>query len=347
MIARGTIAVLVIAGCGRIHFQLLGDAGEPPSGVISIAGSDTAANVDGPGLQARFTNPVNLEFGPGGLLYVVDYGNDSLKAIDADFNVTTVVPGVDYYPFGIAGNDSVLYLQTDADASNVLDSPIYRVELGTASLTQLAIGFGNSRGLAILADGTIVCSDNGQNVLRRLDPATGGATVLAGSLNNHGWQDGVGAGAQFYTPYDLVVMSDQTIVVADRNNHRLRRVALDGTVTTIAGDGTNGSIDGIGLAASFSEPQSLALDAAGNVYIGDQGSKTIRRLSPDGRVVTVAGMPYMPGHTDALDPLAAQFYNLEGITVRGRYLYVADGTGGAPTVPSDWIRRVDLASVVP
>jgi sugar lactone lactonase YvrE len=344
------LALVVIAGCGRIHFEPLGDAAldaaGPPSGVITIAGSAMPGNADGPGLQARFHNPVNLDFGPGGLLYVMDYDNTSIRAIAPDFTVSTIAI-VNSEPFGVVGSDSDLYIEDDLDPTGTKSSPLLHVDVGTGTLTQLAIGFGEARGLGLLADGTIVFSDVFDHVIRRLDPATRNVTVLAGTLGTAGWQDGVGTSARFRNPYDLVVLPDQTIVVADQGNERLRQVALDGTVTTIAGDGTASSIDGIGLAASFYDPQSLALDAAGNFYIGDSSSFVIRRMSPDGRVVTVAGMKGVTGHRDAADPLAAQFYNLEGMTLRGRYLYVADGNADVSTVPSHFIRRIDLASLVP
>jgi streptogramin lyase len=314
--------------------------------VITIAGSGVAGYVDGPGAQALFSNPVNIEAGPGGLMYVVDYGNDAIRGISADFTVSTWVNGIQFSPFGIAGTDSVLYIELDNDAVSAT-SAICRVELQTGRLTTLATGFKQARGLGLLADGTIAFSDNLEHVIRRLDPTTGTVTPIAGTLNMAGFQDGVGTGAKFNIPYDVVVLPDQSLVVADIVNLRLRHVQLDGTVTTIAGNSTNATIDGVGLAASFEGPKSLAIDDAGNIYIGDDVAEVIRRMSPDGRVVTVAGMAGTHGWRDSLDPLQAQFYHLEGIALHGRYLYVADGNSDLPQVPADRIRRVDLASLVP
>jgi hypothetical protein len=350
-----TLAVLALAaGCGRIGFALVGDsaagdgtdAADPPSGVITIAGSGVAGDVDGPGAQALFANPVNLDFGPGGLLYVIDYRNDALRAISPDFTVSTAVPAIQFAPFSIVGSDTALYVGTDALPTGSV-SAISRVDLGAGSLVIIAQGFSQARGLGLLADGTIVFSDTKDHVIRLLDPTTGTVTPLAGMLGTPGYQDNVGALAAFNVPYDLVVLPDQSIVVGDANNHRLRRVRLDGTVTTVAGDGVARTKDGIGLAASFDQPKSLALDDAGNIYVGDDVAAVIRRLSPDGRVVTVAGTVDTHGFRDALDPLQAQFYHLEGITVRGRYLYVADGDTEIQSLPADRIRRVDLQSVPP
>jgi streptogramin lyase len=314
--------------------------------VITIAGSGVSGNADGPGAQALFANPVNLDFGPGGILYVMDYRNDAMRAIAPDFTVSTAVSMIKYAPFGIVGTDSVLYAGTDTDPATT-SSAVWRVDLQTSSLVMLANGFGQARGLGLLADGTLVFSDVVDHVLRHLDPTTGTVTLLAGMVGTAGWQDNVGALATFNVPYDMVVLPDQSIVVADTNNHRLRGVRLDGTVTTVAGDGADRTKDGVGLTASFEQPKSLALDAAGNIYIGDDNAAVVRRLSPDGRVVTVAGTVDTHGFQDALDPLQAQFFHLEGITVHGRYLYVADGDVDNTTIPSDRIRRVDLQSLPP
>ena len=343
------IASLLVA-CGRIDFDsvpvAVADAADPLSGVITIAGSGVAGDVDGPGAQALFSNPVNVEAGPGGLLYVVDFSNDAIRTISADFTVSTAVANIKFAPFGIAASDTTLYVEVDADqATN--SSVISRVDLATGSLTTLASGFTQARGLGVLADGTLVFADNLEHVVRRLDPATGAVTPIAGTLNMAGYRNGVGAGAQFDIPYDIVVLADQSFIVADTANHVLRRVQLDGTVTTYAGTGNDANIDGVGLAASFMAPKSLALDDAGNNYIGDDVAADIRRMSPDGRVVTVAGTVGTHGWRDALDPLQAEFYHLEGIAAHGRYLYVADGNTDLPTVPSDRIRRVDLNSLAP
>jgi hypothetical protein len=337
-----------VIGCGRIGFSPLPDATEPPSGVITIAGGSTCGSADGPGAQAEFCDPVNLAFGPSDLLYINDFANDAVRTLDTNdpsFTVSTAAH-VTYKPFGIAGTTAELYVETDFNSAMQAISSIVRVDLAAPNATVLASNFGTARGLVVLPDGTIAFSDNVQEVVRHLDPGTGVVTPIAGQLGVAGYQNGVGAAALFREPYGLALLPDGTIAVADIDNHRIRRVALDGTVTTIAGDGTVGTVDGIGLAARLAFPKSLAVDAVGNLYVGDDGAFVIRRISPAGMVTTIAGTVNTRGFADALDPLQAQFHGLEGITVRGRYLYVADGADGMP-VAFHRIRRVDLASVPP
>src|SRR5438128_1318197 len=100
MVTRLAACAIAAIGCGRIDFAGLdaaaatGDAAvdadtTPLSGVITIAGGGGSGSADGPGSQATFSNPVNLDFGPGGALFVMDYFNDEIRAIAPDLTVST------------------------------------------------------------------------------------------------------------------------------------------------------------------------------------------------------------------------------------------------------------------
>jgi len=128
--------------------------------------------------------------------------------------------------------------------------------------------------------------------------------------------DGAGALARFAAPYGLARLADGRILVADLFNNRIRAVALDGTVTTFAG---SGAADGDAASATFSAPQDVAVDAAGNVYVADLQNFVVRRIAPDGTVSTLAG-DGTGGWLDAGDLRAAQLHGLEGLDVS------ADGT---------------------
>ena len=90
-------------------------------------------------------------------------------------------------------------------------------------------------------------------------------------------------------PCGLALAADKTLYVADTGNHRIVRRAVDGTLTTLAGDGTRGDTNGPPHKARFAHPCGLAIDAEGNLYVADCGNNRIRRVSPDGYVTTVAG----------------------------------------------------------
>lgn len=134
--------------------------------------------------------------------------------------------------------------------------------------------------------------DQGGNRLRVLDMATQTVGTVAGD-GTAGYQDGPAAAARFALPRGLAVAADDTIYVSDRDNVRIRVVAPDGTVSTLAGSGTKAYAEGTGAAASFNGPTGLAIDAAGALYVADYYNHRIRRVGtqgPDlGVVTTLAG----------------------------------------------------------
>jgi sugar lactone lactonase YvrE len=146
--------------------------------------------------------------------------------------------------------------------------------------------------------------------------------VLSGN-GQPGFADGPAAEAAFQYPYAVAADAAGTVYVADYRNHRIRKVAPDGTVSTLAGSGTAGYAEGQGAAAQFSSPRGLAIDAAGNLYVVDTGNARIRRVTPDGTVSTLAGN----GTAGFFDGPAeeAQFNDPRGIAVDPDGLvYVAD-----------------------
>ena len=122
----------------------------------------------------------------------------------------------------------------------------------------------------------------------------GGVRTLAGTPGLWGFRDGSGEHARFggwprNGALGLTVDRDGSVVVADRWNHAIRRVALDGTVTTIAGGSGVGLEDGPGETARFNSPRAVAVDADGSIYVADADNHRIRKITPDGVVSTIAG----------------------------------------------------------
>ena len=195
-------------------------------------------------------------------------------------------------------------------------------------------------------DGRLVLVDTRRHSVFLLAPAADSPalTLLAGSSDVaiSDFADDTGPAARFTRPQEAVVI-DGEIYVTDAQNHRIRKVTLDGEVTTIGGNGTADSEDGFLAQATFNQPYALAHDGAGNLYVTELGSYQIRQIDLDtGTVTTIAGTG-TPGFLDAEDPLEAQFFGLEGLEFDGdaMCLYVADGSRGMDA-PYHRIRRVDL-----
>lgn len=146
-------------------------------------------------------------------------------------------------------------------------------------------------------------------------PACPALTVStwAGTAGQWGSIDGTGPAARFYYPRGVAVDSHGNGYVADSENHTIRKISPAGEVTTLAGTaGQAGSTDAAGAAARFRYPRGVAVDAEGNVYVGDTDNHTIRRITPSGEVTTVAGSAGAWGTADGTGA-AARFYSPIGL----------------------------------
>ena len=173
-------------------------------------------------------------------------------------------------------------------------------------------------GLAVSASGTIYVSEPGDHRIRQIVGGT--VTTLAGGTQGNA--DGNGTAAQFNHPMGLFLTPNGLLFVADRDNHRIRRIdTSSGDVITVAGS-TQGYADAVGTAAQFNAPRSLAQDPLQNLYVADTGNSVIRRITKDGVVTTYAGST--PGFADGVGA-AAQFLNPQGVmTDFAGWVHVAD-----------------------
>ena len=318
----------------------------PVLGVVvsTLAGSATEGSTDDVGALASFYNPVNVALDPAGDLYVSDFDNGRIRKVTSTGVVTTLTNQANFIrPFGIVfGAGANLYVQTDKDPlgqGGPLAGTFWGIAIPGGLATPIAADIGLPRGLGALPSGEIVLSDGYHHRIRKIDPTTGVITEIAGMDGCPGFADASGTAARFHRPYGVVVTSGGDILVADQHNHRIRQVTLAGDVTTFAGDGVAGMVDGPIGGARFDEPQDLAIDAAGNLYVSDNGNHRIRRISA-GIVETLAG-DGTAGFQDG-DGEQARFYGQEGLDVTpdGKTVYVADGTNGEPLLPYHRIRKI-------
>lgn len=141
-------------------------------------------------------------------------------------------------------------------------------------------------GVAVDADNNFYVTDSAHNRIAKYNPNSGSVTNFAGVPGEVGSNDGPGVFARFFNPQGIV-FARRAIIVADSGNHRIRQIALNGVVSTLAGS-TPDFADGAGVAARFNSPAGLAADAAGNVYVADMLNNRIRRIDTNNNVTTIA-----------------------------------------------------------
>jgi hypothetical protein len=278
----------------------------PAGGVTTLAGlSRSYGSADGTGTAARFQGPGSVAVDSTGNVYVADTYNYTIRKVTPAGVVTTLA--------GSAGN------------------------VGSADGTGAAARFYFVNGVAVDGTGNVFVADS-NNTIRKITPA-GVVTTLAGSAGNYGNADGTGAAARFNFPTALVVDGAGNVYVADTGNLTIREVTPAGVVTTVAGSpGVAGNVDGTGASAQFYSPHGIAVDAAGNVFVADPVSSTLRKITPLGVVTTLAGVS-TAGTTDG--PAAASRFN-------GPNGMAADSAGNVYVADSEneAIRKISPAGVV-
>jgi sugar lactone lactonase YvrE len=170
-----------------------------------------------------------------------------------------------------------------------------------------------------------------------LSASFGQVSAFAGN-GTPGFTNGQLASAQFNNPMGLATDVAGNIYIADSFNSAIRKIAMDGTVSTVAGTGTIGLVNGTAETAQFYSPSALAVDALGNIYIADRGNNAVRKITPTGLVSTLAGSGN-PGYADGTGA-AATFNTPTGIAVDANgNVYVAD-------YGNNLIRKITPAGVV-
>jgi streptogramin lyase len=205
---------------------------------------------------------------------------------------------------------------------------------GFVNATGTAARFNNPLGLALDAAGNLYVADRFNYAIRKISPA-GEVTTLAGS-GVKGYLDATGTAAQFDIPTGLVLDASGTVYVTD--HQRVRKISPAGQVTTLAGTGAPGFVNGQGNFAQFRNLGGIAIDANGNVYVGDHVNESIRRITPAGFVTTFAGSG-SPGKADGIGTAAQFGAPLDLAIDPSGVLYVADVTNYR-------IRRVSPNGVV-
>lgn len=328
---------------------------------LTVAGGGVVNSVaNGNGTDARFNNPNGIT-SDGTNLYVADSGNRVIRKIEIASKKVTTLAGSGLLgatngtglgatfstPNGITTDGISLFV---ADSGNnrirkitPLTGALAAMTSDNAQVTTLAgsgsLGFNDAQGTlatfkgpyGITTDGTSLYVADGSNRIRQIDIASKTVTTLAGS-GAYSSIDGVGTSgataASFYRPHGIAISPDHsTLYVTDSGSNKVRQIDIASkAVTTIAGSGAYGSINGAGLVASFQNPNGITTDGT-SLYIADSGNQRIRQIDLSNlQVSTLAGS----GSTGSADnapgtaATSATFRIPNGITMVGSDLYISD-----------------------
>jgi sugar lactone lactonase YvrE len=147
--------------------------------------------------------------------------------------------------------------------------------------------FSNPQGVVADAQGNVYVADGFNNRIRKITP-TGDVTTYAGN-GNPGFADGPAATAEFYAPQGIAIDAQGNLYVADIGNNSIRKISTLGVVSTFAGNGIRGYVNGAAATAQFNNPQGVAVDASGNVFVADRSNNLIRKITAAGVVSNFAG----------------------------------------------------------
>lgn len=318
---------------------------EPDGTVTTLAGKAGQTGLkDDTGDKARFNAPSGLTFDALGFLYVADAGNHAIRQIDKTGKVVTIAGGAQGF-VDAQSTSAKFYVPTDLafDANgNLFVVDQYNHSIRKISPSGLVstfaglnvVGYANGQGisarfyyptaLAVGPLGDIYVSDKYNHVIRHIS-AQGAVTLLAGTPSYGGYLNSFHTQSRFNRPHGLVFDAKGNLLVADQENHLIRRIEVK-QVATVAGDVQGNSStpkDGDALCARAEKPFRGTVDAKGTIYFTDFATHTIYQISPTGEVRFLAGTG-QPGSLDG-DTITATFFGPAGIVAdRQGNLYVAD-----------------------
>ncbi len=198
------------------------------------------------------------------------------------------------------------------------------------------------------AAGNIYVNDQDNHCVRKINVATGIISTIAGTgYHGSGGDGGPATNAQLHANWGIAIDGANNIYIADQTNYRIRRVSPSGIITNFAGTGIPGDSGdgGPALSAQFERPIGIAVDAAGNVYVGDDNTHKVRKINSAGIITTVAGTGSNGYGGDGGPAISALLSNIWGLTTdKDGNLYICDG--GLGTTGNHRIRKVDTFGII-
>jgi sugar lactone lactonase YvrE len=270
------------------------------SGVITtVAGNGTFGYIGdgGSATSAELNYPYGMAVDASGNLFIADTDNSRIRKVSTSGIITTVAGNGNYWYSGDGG------------------SAIY------AELNQPS-------GVAVDDSGNLFIADQRNNVIRKVSTSGIITTVAGNGTYGYSGDGGSADSAELAEPSGVVVVdASGNLFIADNGNVRIRKVSTSGIITTVAGNGTGG-YSGDGGSADSAElggPASVAVDASGNLFIADEGTNVIRKVSTTGIITTVAGNGTFGFSGDGGSAASAELYGPSGVAVDASgNLFIAD-----------------------
>lgn len=333
--------------------------------VTTLAGSARLFGAaDGTNSFARFNEPTGVAVDNAGNLYVADQSSSTLRKVTPDGVVTTLAGSVGSFLSNDGSNSVARFNRPAGVAVDPAGTKIYVADAGNHTIRQVVpigtnwvvttiagtaglSGFYNGtngtitfgvfvlgpQSLALDSEGNLIVADIGNAAIRKLTQVGTNwiASTLAGN-GNIGTADGTNNNAQFYNPFGVALDPAGNIYVNDGDNlvRKITPIGTNWVVSTLAGGGGFGYLDGLGTHSLFNGLAGIAVDAAGNMYAADANNNTIRLITPagtNGLVSTLAGLPSNWGTNDGVGA-TARFYLPFGIASdTASNLYIGDQSG--------------------
>lgn len=300
-----TVRVRTLSAAGPSGYRETRQVTTPAAATITVQPADTVVTT---GRSAELTV---VATGEGALTYQWFKGGVAIAGAN-----TSTLPLAN-----VQGGEAGTYHVVVSSAAGSLASRSVSVAVNPAF-------FPHPSGVAVTVGGVLFVADASLHTVQRVSTAAR-VGLLAGGSGMTGAADGIGSAARFNQPGGLAVDAAGTVFVSDTANALIRKIAADGTVTTLAGSSSlRGNTDGTGAAATFGAPSGLALDAAGNLFVADASNHTIRKVTPAGVVTTFVGAAGLSGTADGTGT-QARFNTPTGVALDAAgNLYVADSLNG-------------------